>query len=314
MSKASWLAAAAALILAAATATAAEVVVLKGGSRIELKQPPVQQGNNVLLTRVDGTLFSVPASEVDWKATAAARKAPAPKPAGLPAAPADTPAEAARATREAPKARVKITDSDVNHVAEPGEEVSEEAKKEPAEASRSATAHVEVADYSQDKSGNNLLVRGNLRNVGSTSAINVSMSVTAIDEAGKGIGSGPATLSKGVIEPGRTVAFSAALPVGDKVPRSIRFTPLWIPEAAAVSPASSGNAAAPSSMTPSGSAPAPAPAPQSSSQPAPVPTPYGQGLLYAPPAASAATAPPADGKDGYIPGAARPEDQPKPPE
>ena len=45
-----------ALALAAA-APAGDVVVLKGGERIELQSPPRQQGNNILLTRADGTLL-----------------------------------------------------------------------------------------------------------------------------------------------------------------------------------------------------------------------------------------------------------------
>ena len=48
--------------------------------------------------------------------------------------------------------------------------------------------------------------------------------------------------------------------------------------------------------------------------PAPVPTPYGLGMLYAAPAASASTTPPADGRVGYIPGPSDPASQPKPPE
>ena len=65
--------------LCAGPAFAADVVVLKGGGKIELKQPPVRRGNTVLLTRKDGTLLSVPFSEIDQKATAAAKKRKAAK-------------------------------------------------------------------------------------------------------------------------------------------------------------------------------------------------------------------------------------------
>jgi hypothetical protein len=59
-----------------ASASAAEVAVLRGGTKIELKAPLVRQGNTVLLTRADGTLLSLPASELDLAATAAANAAP----------------------------------------------------------------------------------------------------------------------------------------------------------------------------------------------------------------------------------------------
>ena len=56
-------------------AAAGEVVVLLGGVVIELKQPWVLRGRSALLTRKDGTLLSVPVSEIDLKATAAANHA-----------------------------------------------------------------------------------------------------------------------------------------------------------------------------------------------------------------------------------------------
>ncbi|PYQ37642.1 MAG: hypothetical protein DMF55_00050 [Acidobacteria bacterium] len=102
------------LVFLAAAAGAAEVIVLKGGVVVQLQRPPVRRGNNVLLTRTDGTLLSVPASEIDAAATAARRAVPPPAPEPPPARPA-TLAEAARASHEAPKARVKITDANVSH-------------------------------------------------------------------------------------------------------------------------------------------------------------------------------------------------------
>ncbi|MGH9366678.1 MAG: hypothetical protein ACRD3M_03275, partial [Thermoanaerobaculia bacterium] len=84
------------MALSAGAAGASDVVVLRGGGRIDLKQPPVRRGNTVLLTRKDGTLLSVPFSEIDQKATAAARATPAgPVTAASAAAPVpETPAEA----------------------------------------------------------------------------------------------------------------------------------------------------------------------------------------------------------------------------
>ena len=99
----------------------ADVVVLKGGARVELKKPAERRGDLVLLTRADGTLLSVPFSEIDWKATADLRAARAPgkaAPDTSVTAPADSPAQAARQGKAGPHAKVKLTDSDVQHPAE----------------------------------------------------------------------------------------------------------------------------------------------------------------------------------------------------
>lgn len=304
---------AAVLLATAASALAADAVVLRGGSRIDLKEPPVQKGNNAILTRADGTLLSIPMSEIDWKATAALKsQKPEPaKPAVV--APPSTPAEAVRTGREE-KARVRVTDADVGHQAEPLTATGEKASEMKANAPR-----VEVLDYNQQKSGTNLVVSGQLTNPGTLPVSNVRLGVTAIDEEGNPIGTAAATLANGTIAGGKTVTFSATLPVGDRNVPSIRFTPQWFapppPAPAGAAPsgaAPAANANANGSAT--GAAAPAAAAPAASKPPAPAPTPYGQGLLYAAPAASAPMTPPADGKSGYIPGAASPENQPKPPQ
>src|SRR5262249_58446484 len=131
----------------------------------------------------------------------------------------------------------------------------------------------EVADYSQEKSGSNVVVRGDLRNVGGTPALNSRMIVTVMDEKGEKVASAEAGLSNGMVNPGATVAFSVTIPVGEKIAASLRFAPQWVAPAAAA-PAVSPTAA------PGAAAARPAPA-----SPTPVPTPYGQGSLYAPAAA-----------------------------
>ena len=283
------------LLTAASTWAIGDVVVLRGGTRIELQKPWVQQGNNALLTRSDGTLLSVPVSEIDMKATAAARKAPAPKPAPALVAPPETPAQAARAVKEGPQARVKITDSDVGHAA-------------PVEGDKGAGnpvtgSHLEVADFTQEKSGGNLVVRGMLRNVGATTAVQAKLMVAVLDDQGKTIGSGGATLSGPTIESGNAVAFTGMVPVGEKPVGSVRFTPQWS------EPPPPTPVGGPAAASADGSSAAPPKA-----APPPAQTPYGRGVLYAAPAPPAGTTPPPDGKGGYIPGAARPQDQPKPPE
>ena len=280
---------------------ATDVVVLKGGTRIELQKPPVRQGSVALLTRADGTLLSVPLSEIDWKATAAARaERSAAKPAASAvSAPPETPAQAAKAAREGPRARVKLTDADVQHPLEP-EEPGEDKKAGGAAAAGSA--RLEVSDYTQEKNGANLIVRGDLRNPGNAPAASARMTVTAMDEKGERIASAEAGLSNGLVSPGASVSFSATIPIGDRLVASLRFAPQWLappPPAPAPGPAPTAAQAA-----------APKPA---STPPGPTPTPYGQGSLYAPPPAPAPTGPPADGNRGYIPGMSDPQSQPKPP-
>jgi hypothetical protein len=304
-------------VLFTASSLVAEVIVLRGGVIIDLKSVPVRRGNNVILTRSDGTVLSVPASEIDRAATAtrAAASPPVPAPAPLPAA---TLAGAARAAREVPKARVRITDADVSHSeagAAEAERSAGEAQKE-TEASAGA-GRVEVADYTQEKSGDALIVRGTLKNPGATPAINVRMSVTAIDAKGQAITSAEAGISNGVIEPSKAVAFTATIPIGARPVGSLKFAPRWVaPSLPAPAPgsASGTDSAARAGAQPATPAAAPAPPPtKPNAPPPPAPTPYGRGSLYAAPPANAPSQPPADGKTGYIPGASNPANQPKPP-
>ena len=303
--------AAASVLFLVSVAAVGDVVVLKGGVVVQLSRPPVRQGRNVLLTRMDGTLFSVAASEIDAAATTAARNA-APPPTPAVAAPPATLVEAARATREVPKARVRITDADVSHgeaAARPATDAAEAAQKEAAAAAGSG--RVEVADYTQEKSGEAIVVRGALRNPGGTPAINVRMSVTAVDAKGEVIAAGEAGISSSVIDPAGSVNFSVTIPVGSRVVGSLRFAPRWVspaPPAAPVPPGAADPATRPAAS------PAPAGADASrSAPPPPAPTPFGRGTLYAAPAPSAPSEPPADGKSGYLPGASHPGNQPKPP-
>jgi hypothetical protein len=310
------LAVAALLVAPAVFAPADEVVVLKGGGVIRLKQPWVRRGNTAYLTRADGTLLSVPVSEIDREATAAAQALPPPSQPAAPSAPASTPAEVARASKETPKARVRITDSDVSHPLE----YQDVAGGEAAKAETLGGPRVEVADYTYEKSGTNLIVRGTLRNPGQGNADGVRLSVSVYDGKGQPIGGSVANLSKGNIESGLSISFTATVPVGEQSVGSLRFAPQWTgpPPAAAVPagsrPASAG-APSPASAAPAGNGGSPSAANGSAAQsaPKPAPTPYGRGSLYAAPVANAPSQAPADGKTGYIPGATSPDNQPKPP-
>jgi hypothetical protein len=288
-----------------ASTSASEVAVLRGGTRIELKSPLVRQGNTVLLTRADGTLLSLPASELDLAATAAANAAPSPRSSSAGVRVSETPAGAARAVREAPKARVRVTDADVGHPLR-GMGSAPEEKKELS--GGSGAGRVEIADYDQQRSDADLVVRGNLRNPGVTAAIGVRLNVSAVDDKGQVIVSAPAVVASAVLEPGRTSTFSVRLAVGQTPVSIVRFAPQWVSTplapAGSAAPGAAGTPAAAPGAEPSAARPA--------AQPTAIP--YGQGLFYAAPPPSAPSAPPADGKTGYIPGAASPENQPKPPQ
>jgi hypothetical protein len=302
-------------LLAAAPSKAADVVVLKGGERIELKEAPMQRGNNALLTRADGTLFSVPMTEIDWDATRALKKSKPAAAAPAIVAPPSTPAEAVRSGKSE-KARVRVTDADVSHQME-----TADGKPDKQETLPVSTPRVEVLDYTQTRNGDTVVVSGQLHNPGNLPTTNVHLKVTATGDDGAKLSTASATLSNGTIEPGKVVSFSVALPVGERTVTSLRFTPEWWtptpPAAASSSPAASAgsNAAAPAAGASAAAAPASPAAPAASSKPpGPAPTPYGQGMLYAAPAASAPSVAPADGKTGYIPGASTPDNQPKPPQ
>jgi len=290
--------AAAALTCAAAAALAGDVVVLKGGTVIALKQPVVRRGNTAYITRADGTLLSVPASEIDRDATAAANR---PVAAAAPeAAPASTPAGAVGAVKDGPKARVRITDADVSHPLEYDAVAGTDKDKDKDKKDQGPGApKVEVADYTREKNGAALVLKGTVRNVGQGAAENVHMQVKAIDEKGQSIDGANANLSKGTVDAGSSVEFNASLNVGEKTVATIRFEPAWTappPPAPTPRPGAAGAAA--------GAANKP---------PAPAPTPYGRGTLFAAPVANATSETPSDSHTGYIPGASNPDNQPKPP-
>jgi hypothetical protein len=293
--------AAAAFGLLSGAVVLADVVVLKGGTVISLKQPVVRRGNTAYITRADGTLLSVPASEIDRDATAAAnrpREAPA---AAAAAPPASNPADAARAKdgKEGQKAKVRITDADVSHPMELPE-ATDAAKDKDKKDQTTGVGRVEVADYTREVNGAQLVIRGSIRNPGQGPAENVRLNVSAFDEKGQPIDGQTASLSKGTVDPGSTVEFNATLNVGEKTVGSLKFQPQW------TTPKPPPPAAAPGQSPGAGGAPANAP-------PRPVPTPYGRGTLYAAPPASASTERPTDSNTGYLPGVSSPDNQPKPP-
>jgi len=293
-----------AVLLGLAAGAWADVVVLKGGTVIQLKQPVVRRGSTAYITRADGTLLSVPVSEIDRDATAAANQAAA-APAPAPAAPAaaTNPADAARTVKDGQKAKVRITDADVSHPMDMGEATGEDKDAAAKKGESSGMARVEVADYTREKNGAALVIKGSLRNPGQGTAENVRLAVTAVDEKGQSIDGANATLSKGSVDSGSTVEFQASLNIGERNVAAIKFQPQWTvpkpPPSAAPAPG-----ARPAAGAPAGA---------SAAAPTPVPTPYGLGSLYAAPVANASTETPSDSHTGYLPSVSNPDNQPKPP-
>jgi hypothetical protein len=208
-------------------AAAREVVVLRGGVVIELKQPWVLRGRSALLTRKDGTLLSVPVSEIDLEATAAAKSKSASPPArSRPASrSASTPAVAAKVSRNLPKSKVRITDDQVSHTQAAA--LAHGASERADGRTFAGVARVDVPQYDQERAGSRLIVRGTLRNSGAAPAESLRMSVHALDGKGDTIATADARLSRGSIEPGRTADFTATLDVGETFVGTIRFFPQW---------------------------------------------------------------------------------------
>ena len=294
-----------AVLFGLAAGVLADVVVLKGGTVIPLKQPVVRRGSTAYITRADGTLLSVPVSEIDRDATAAANRA-APAPAAPAPTEATNPADAARSVKDAqkdgPKAKVRITDADVSHPLDLAEAAGEDKDKDK-KAEAAGQARVEIADYTREKNGAALVVKGSLRNPGQGTAENVRLSVTAVDEKGQPIDGANATLTKGSLDSGSTVEFMASLNVGDRNVAAVKFQPQWtVPKPVpAAAPAAGARPAVPGQ------------AGTGTAAPTPVPTPYGLGSLYAAPNANASTDVPSDSHTGYLPSVSSPDNQPKPP-
>jgi pyruvate dehydrogenase E2 component (dihydrolipoyllysine-residue acetyltransferase) len=291
-----------AILLASAAAIAAQVVVLKGGTRIELAKPYGLRGSQAILVRKDGTVLSVPASEIDQKATEQANVRKAPVRSEAPSAP-ETLAEAARSTAGA-RGKVQITDADVAHPME----TSEEAPP----ASSSGGARVRVTDWKQAISGGNIVITGSVQNVGTDPANGVSLSVEALDGQGKVVATGFGTVAAGTLAPGATASFSATLSANHPI-STFTFHPRWEVPARPEAEAGAGAAAdqqkeKKAEAAPKPAAPAPTPAPQKAASTPPSPAPAGG---YAAPIASAPVNAPAQPNGTYVPGV-DPQSQPHP--
>ncbi|HRY42350.1 MAG TPA: FxLYD domain-containing protein [Thermoanaerobaculia bacterium] len=197
---------------------AADQVVLRDGRTLDTKKPPVIKGRQAVLTLADGKLVSIPAAEIDQEKTAALAKkaAEAPK-----AAPAETPrapslVDAARATQNARKAAVVLTDQDV---AGGYLDVSSGSPEK-------GEGEVSIGPTTTKKSDAGYVIEGSVLNSGKAPVLGVSVTVEAVGADGKSIATTYAALAKDVLDPGEKASFRAQIDT-DKTVERFGYVPRW---------------------------------------------------------------------------------------
>jgi len=291
------------LISLTAGPLAADKVVLKDGRTLETKKPPEIRGRQAILLLADGTLVSIPASEIDTGKTAAsvakaaeAAKLPAPTP--VVARPPSL-VDAANATRDGKKASVVLTDQDVAA----GQLDAGGAKK------AAGDGRVVVSNVSAKKAASGTAVTGSVQNVGEGSVEGVGVTIELVGENGKTVASAFGELSADALAPGEKATFAAQLGT-ETTAQNVRVLPRWRlkeKEGDKTDPASpAGKAAAAKEATPpAGPSPVPSPAAVATRAPAPR-----SPDMPAPPASAPVGAPLKPG-GGYVPQPST--NQPKPP-
>jgi hypothetical protein len=282
---------------------AAGQVVLKDGRTLDTKKPPQIRGRQAVLLLADGTLVSIPASEIDTGKTAAA----AAKAAEAAKLPAPTPVvarppslvDAANATRDGKKASVVLTDQDVAA----GELDATGTKK------AAGDGRVVVSNVSAKKGASGTTVTGSVQNVGDLSVEGVGVTIELVGEGGKTVASAFGQLSADLLAPGEKATFTSQLDT-EATAQNVRVLPRWRSkekEGSPTDPASPGSkpAAAPGTAPPAGPTPAPSPAPAATRAPA-----QRSPDMAAPPASAPVGAPNQPG-GGYVPQPS--SNQPKPP-
>lgn len=238
-----FLLAAVALVPLVPGAEAAEVV-LKDGSRIPVARPYVTKGTMAVLTRPDGSVVSLPLSEIDVEKSAASAAAPppaakAPTPPPVPAKPM-TPADAAK-IKGARKATVVLTDDDVA----PGTPSASGGKGEKGE------GEVSIGAVQAVRSKTGYTVNGTVVNSGGGPVQGVSVSIELVGEENKTITTAFGRVAQPTLGPGESAAFDAEIPSAVEA-KNFRYVPRWqvrIP----VKPATDGQSA--QAGTPTGDQP-----------------------------------------------------------
>ncbi len=288
-------------------------VILKDGQSIATSKPYAVKGKMAILTRVDGSLVSIPVEDIDREKTAAAARAvpeaPAVEATPVPTKRPTTPAEAAQA-RPGKRASVVLTDADVRGTVEqPDGEKSEKGDGE-----------VSMGPTSETRTKTGYSISGSVVNSGKGDVKGVGVSIEVVGEGNKTLQSTFGRFAKDSLAPGEKATFTAEVETEGEA-KKFRYVPshqITIPVKAAGS-GPGGTAAAEAAAAGGGASAKPAsppaevnPAPGSlssrtpKSQPAPEPTPQ---IVprpdVAPPSASAPVGAPTTPGGAYLP---RPSD------
>lgn len=188
-------------------AAGADWLVLRDGARVETKGPWSLKGSLVVFTLPNGTLGSLRGADLDLEASSRATSdAKAAAEAKLVAA----------ARPPALKPVLVLTDKDVEHV-DPATIVPSPAAVPGAAAPAPAAAPqgaVQIADWDQtlSQADNGVMITGTVTNKGTDTALAVTVTARLYDDAGKLLGTAPASLSTEGLPPGQSARFTVVFP------------------------------------------------------------------------------------------------------
>jgi hypothetical protein len=291
------------LISLTAGPLAAGQVVLKDGRTLETKRPPEIRGRQAVLLLADGTLVSIPASEIDTAKTAAAaakvaEAAKLPAPTTVVARPPSL-VDAANATRDGKKASVVLTDQDVA-----AGQLDAGGEKKAA-----GDGRVVVSNVSAKKAASGTMVTGSVQNVGGGPVEGVGVTIELVGDGGKTVASAFGQLSADALAPGEKATFTSQLDT-EATAQNVRVMPRWRSRETGGEKSDPGSpvakaTAAKDAIPPAGPTPAPTPAPAATRPPAP------RSPDMAAPPANAPVGAPLQPGGGYVPQPS--SNQPKPP-
>lgn len=277
------------VFFAFALSAAADKIVLKDGQVISTQGPYKTRGSQAIVKRSDGTLISIPLSEIDREKSAVAT-AKVSEPKTLPQVnPSNRMSAAEIARAKSPrKAGVVLTDQDVSHtVSGGGGEGGAKGDDD---------GRVEIGPTSETKTDTGVKITGSVQNTGKGEVSGVGVTIEAIGDENKTVNTIFATLAQDKLAPGEKASFSAEVPNTETPVKSFRFMPRWkyIPKASAA-PAGTGEpGATPAAAPPAEATPKPAAAPK----PAATAPPRAD---IAPPSANAPVGAPSQPGQSYLP-------------
>ncbi len=205
------------ILLLAAGGAGADIVVLKDGRTIETVGPPVTKGRTVLLKSADGTLFSIPANEIDGPKTEAARVKPSPAPTPKsgeslkPRRPADI---AGRKSER--KAAVVLTDE---QIARGSDEEGAEKKDDEGE------ERVDVVNTTATKGPTGYSIAGSVLNSGKVDVSGVAVTIEGL-AGGKTVSTTFGQLAKDQLAPGEKSTFTAEMKEAADL-QTFRYVARW---------------------------------------------------------------------------------------